>query len=329
MECRICSSIINESPLLVKEMMFGTGLTYPYFKCPSCGCLQIEHPETNTENLYPASYYSFNTYNITSLTIKIKRMVVRYSVARELGHHYFFNFLFAKKDRDGGAHALKGRLSKTSKILDVGCGDGSLIDALDWCGYKNLTGIDPFLKQDISQPHYQLLKKSIDELEGSEVYDIIMLHHSFEHVENPLEVMHHIKRLLKKDGLCIIRIPVSDSYVFEKYRENWVQLDAPRHIFLHTNKSMELLASRNDLRIESIVDDSIEFQFLGSEQYKNGISLSDSRSYFVSPHKKFFFNKKHLFSPGDIKNFKAQATRLNKEGKGDQRIYYIINSSHP
>lgn len=189
-----------------------------------------------------------------------------------------------------------------------------------------MKGIDPYLNSDVISSNYQLLKKSIEELEGNEIFDVIMLHHSFEHVENPYEVISHIKRLLKKDGLCIIRIPVSDSYAFDFYKENWVQLDAPRHVFLHTNRSMEILTSKYNLSVESIVDDSLEFQFIGSEQYKKGIGLNDPGSYYVAPYKKLFFNKKHLFSTSDIEEFKKHAIVLNQEGKGDQRIYYIRNS---
>lgn len=327
MDCRICLNKITEKPLQVKEMMFGTGKFYSYLKCSFCGCLQIDHPEKNIENLYPSSYYSFNTYNISGITKKIKRLVLRYSVADSLGYRLFLNFLFAVKRRDVGAQVLKGRISRNSVLLDVGCGDGGLVDALSWCGYKNLTGIDPYLNTDVNNGNYQLLKKSIEEFEGEELFDIIMLHHSFEHVENPFEIMLHIKRLLKRDGLCIIRIPVADSYAFEHYKENWVQLDAPRHTFLHTNKSIEIIASKYNLKIDSIVDDSQEFQFIGSEQYKKGIALSDPRSYYISPLKKLFFNKEHLFSKKDINKFKKESDALNKEGKGDQRIFYIKNNN--
>ena len=168
-----------------------------------------------------------------------------------------------------------------------------------------------------------MLKKNIETLEDAEKYDVIMLHHSFEHVENPGNVMENINRLLKKNGLCIIRIPVADSFACNFYKEYWVQTDAPRHVFLHSNKSMQLLSSQNGLFIESIVNDSTEFQFIGSEQYKIGISLNDQRSYYVPPYKKTFLNKKHPFAKKDIKKYQRQAVLLNKEGKGDQRIFYL------
>lgn len=119
MECAICLNKINEGPLHVKEIMFGTGKFYSYFKCSFCGCLQIERPEKNTENLYPGNYYSFNTYNISGIIKKIKRLVVRYSVASALGYKSLFNFLFAVNTRDGGAHALKGKVPKIPAFLTL------------------------------------------------------------------------------------------------------------------------------------------------------------------------------------------------------------------
>jgi SAM-dependent methyltransferase len=323
MNCRICNATTNEKPLKIKEMMFGTGKIYSYLQCSSCGCLQIEEAERNIENMYPREYYSFNTYNIGGLIKNLKQLVTRCSVGSALGNKSLINLFFAKNGRAAGANALKGRISTNMTILDVGCGDGSLIDALNWNGYENLIGIDPYLNENLIRKDFKLLKKDISELEGCEIFDVIMLHHSFEHVENPSEVLCHIRKLLKRDGVCIIRIPVSDSYAFETYKENWVQIDAPRHFFLHTNRSMDILTSKNKLKIESIVDDSSEFQFIGSEQYKKGIALKDPKSYFISFYKKAIFNKKHLFSYSDIKKFKDQAEALNKAEKGDQRIYYI------
>ncbi len=323
MKCKICESDQFFPAIVVKEMMFGSRNTYRYIQCESCLCLQLIEKETNQAKLYPKLYYSFNTYQQNSVKSLIKRFVIKQSVAKALGKSNLFFSALAQQKRQSGAHALKGIINKTSSILDVGCGDGKLIDALSSCGYQHLMGIDPFLDKDFTCEKYNLLKKNIDDLPSKEQFDVIMMHHSFEHVDNPFEVMHHVKRLLKPNGVFILRIPVADSFAFKKYQANWVQLDAPRHIFLHSNTSIKLIAKQNDLKITGIIDDSTAFQFIGSEQYLHGISLDDSRSFFVSPLKKTIFNKKHIFSRAQIKSFHQQAEALNKTGKGDQRIFYL------
>ena len=38
-------------------------------------------------------------------------------------------------------------------------------------------------------------------------YDIITFNHSFEHIEDPLEILKHANKLLAVNGTCIERIP--------------------------------------------------------------------------------------------------------------------------
>jgi SAM-dependent methyltransferase len=316
--CRICNSYEFEKQILVKEMMFNTNKVYHYYKCSHCGVLQIEKPEEDSEYLYPSNYYSFSS-RANSIKNKVKQLFNKWSVAKELTEESIMPRILPLRESKDAA-SLKGYVKKDQAILDVGCGTGELIMALYDIGYQDIKGIDPYIKETFSYKNALIEKKSLVELEN-EKFDLIMLHHSFEHMDNPLEIMTKIKNLLTPTGLCIIRIPVSDSYSFEYYKENWVQLDAPRHVFLHTNKSILHLASTVDLRIEKIVDDSGIFQFVGSEQYKQNISLSAPNSYYRAMHKKLF--GKEIFSKKQIADFKLQATNLNKIGNGDQRIYYI------
>ena len=73
-----------------------------------------------------------------------------------------------------------------------------------------------------------------------------------------------ISKILSENGVCIIRIPVKTKYIWNCYSVNWVQIDAPRHFFLHTLKSFELLVEKSGLSIQDVIFDSTEFQFWGS-----------------------------------------------------------------
>jgi predicted SAM-dependent methyltransferase len=75
-------------------------------------------------------------------------------------------------------------------------------------------------------------------------WDIITLNHVFEHLDNPLEILHNLNKLLSIKGKLLLRFPVIDSFAFEKYKENWVQFDAPRHVNLFTRKSIALLVEK-------------------------------------------------------------------------------------
>jgi ubiquinone/menaquinone biosynthesis C-methylase UbiE len=269
--------------------------------------------------LYPTNYRSFSSAKNT-FAGKIKRKLIKNSVANELG----ISNIFSRKLNMGvhmAARSLRNKIDKETKILDVGCGSGELIEALSSLGYKNVSGVDPYIDNDINFSGWSIKKDFITELNEDQKYDVIMLHHSFEHMSNPEDVLCKIQKLLSPNGICLIRIPVADSYAYEYYRENWVQLDAPRHVFLHTNKSMAFLAEKVGLKVDEIINDSINFSFIGSEQYKRGISLTSPQSYFKPFYKKIF--SKSIFSSKELIQFSERAIKINSEGKGDQRIYIL------
>jgi predicted SAM-dependent methyltransferase len=100
-----------------------------------------------------------------------------------------------------------------------------------------------------------------------------MLHHVFEHMDNPLAVLKRLHELLKPSGTLLIRIPVSDSYAWRKYGVHWVQLDAPRHFYLHTTRSIAYLAKQSGWALQAIIYDSISWQFYSSEGYQCDVPL--------------------------------------------------------
>ena len=123
-----------------------------------------------------------------------------------------------------------------------------------------------------------------------------MLHHSLEHMADPLEVFENLYRILKPNRFVLIRTPLASSYAWKKYGVNGVQLDAPRHLFLHTIESMRILAQKVGFEIDDIIFDSTEFQFLGSEQYMRDISLTDERSFKVRSTEATFLRRSRAAS---------------------------------
>ena len=119
-------------------------------------------------------------------------------------------------------------------------------------GIESLTGCDPFIENDISYENgVQIFKKNIHEMTGE--FDVIMLNDSFEHMTDPHETMDSLKRLLANGGTIKMTLPIYPNIAFEKYKENWYQLDAPRHIFLHSINSLKLLANQHGFKIVQMI----------------------------------------------------------------------------
>ena len=305
--CKICGNKTDNIPFKAKELMLGLQHEFNYFECSNCSCLQIEKVPENVSEYYASDYISFNKYEFsTRLTwfrsFTKKKLAGYYSgkfnlVGYLLGFFYPNPFLWI----------VSNVANFNSRILDVGCGNGKHILSMQRSGYQDLTGIDPYIVKDVIYDNgVSIYKKDLFDLTGQ--FDLIMLNHSFEHMDSPLKVLEKLKTLLTKDGYILIRIPVASSFAWRKYRTNWIQLDAPRHFFLHTTKSMAILTEQSGLEIKKINFESTSFQFTGSEKYLRGLKYEDVDT---------------LFSTEQIKAFDAEAKHLNKINDGDTACFYL------
>lgn len=314
MKCRICNNTENNRTYIAREMMMGLREKFTYYQCHKCKCLQIAEPPGNISNYYSDEYYSFEENEDAGWVtrfLKYKRnqfAVFNRSVIGKL--------LYEKYPKEDLRSLSNINLKRSDKILDVGCGKGALLRALHQLGFKNLTGIDPFNREEVIDisGNFKIFRKSIRDVKGR--WDLIMMHHVFEHMADPAGVLENVIRLLSSGGYCIIRIPVTQSEAWENYRENWVQLDPPRHFFIHSPQSIKCLLRDKNLELKDIIYDSTSFQFWGSIQYENDIPLQHETSYAVNPDKS-------MFTPEEIRKFSQKAEDLNREHKGDQAVFIL------
>ena len=185
-------------------------------------------------------------------------------------------------------------------------------------GINNVLGIDPNNDKDITyKNNLQIEKKQLQDIKTK--WDFIMFHHSFEHFEDPLKTLEIVSTLLNKNGVCLIRIPIVPCAAWAKYKADWVQIDAPRHFFIHSLKSMDILTKKTGFNISNIIYDSNELQFCGSEQYKKNISIMSDKSYYKNKNNS-------IFSKKEINFFKKQSMSLNKKRMGDQVALFLTKN---
>ena len=315
--CRICGTKADHPFYCVREMMYGLNEEFLYFQCVECKCLQIVDFPEEISKFYPKGYLSFasdpSRLYLNPLESCVRRLRDSYGA---LGKGFLGRWIEKIYPAPEDLKALaRVSLTKRSRILDVGCGSGMLLYLLREAGFSNVMGVDPHIDQDIEYKNgLRIFRQEIHDVEGE--WDLIMFHHSFEHMRDPLKVLQSVSKLLVVGGCCLIRVPVVSSFAWENYGVHWVQLDAPRHFFLHSLNSLRDLAMREKFHLEDIVSDSDEFQFWGSEQYKQGISLRSDRSYGRSP-------LGSIFSKAEMERFRKKAKQLNQDSRGDQAAFYF------
>ncbi len=324
LKCRICDNKDRNTIYKVREMMLGLRDTHNYFECADCGCLQIVEVPENIQDYYPSGdYYSYDEIKSTK-GIKGKLIKNRDRFAAT-GKGILGGIMQQMQPHDKLPSLQHANVNLDSKILDVGCGAGHLLHSMKEAGFTNILGIDPFNEADIKYDNglsivknsiHDLPKKSSADDDNAGDWDLIMFNHSYEHVYDQVEVLEKTWELLKSNGMCMLRIPTVTSWAWRHYSENWVQLDAPRHFFLHSIKSVHMLAEKTGFELEDVIYDSFAFQTWGSEQYKQDIALHEENSYAIDP-------KKSPFSEEDIKSYTEHSKVLNKSKAGDQAAFYL------
>ncbi|MBK6751084.1 MAG: class I SAM-dependent methyltransferase [Acidobacteria bacterium] len=301
-------------------MMFGTRESFGYFECAQCGTLQIEEvPDLRRH--YPKDYLSLGNAEDVPLAHTLRRRIVARSVGKYLlsGRGILGRMVLQIKpwfatQFPRSFHDLPGRVTLDSRILDFGFGTGRLPQTLHYLGFRRLLGADAFIDSDIRYSSGVEIKKgSLADLEPA--FDLVMLNHSFEHLPDPALALAEIQRLLSPSGVALIRMPVVNA-AWKKYGPDWVQLDAPRHLFLFSESGFTEFAENHGFVVEKVVYDSEAMQFWGSEQYKLDIPLNDPRTHNYP-------NIGTVFSIEQIREWERASELLNQKGQGDQAAFYL------
>lgn len=304
--CRLCGGTIART-LDVREMMFGTREHFAYELCAACGCLQIATIPADIARHYPPGYYSFAVKPPGTLK-RLRRRLKRSPILA--APHPVAGWLKRAFPRDRLLHLYRDiGVTTADRILDVGTGSGEHVLALRDAGVSKAVGLDPYVDADIMDGGGVLVhKRDLGAMTGE--FDLVTFHHALEHVPDQVQSLAQARARLGARGRILVRVPCVSSWAFEQYGTNWVNLDAPRHFCLHSHQSMGIAAAKAGLVIDRLWCDATGMSFMGSEQYRRDIPLTDPRS--------FTRNKRgSIFSESERAEFERRATMLNAALRGD------------
>ncbi len=207
--------------------------------CPDCG-LGRTWPPVPGEDIarwYPEQYYG--------------KKNVRFNPLFEVMVRWF---------RKRRAAVLYNRVPR-GPVLDIGCGRGMMLSYMRELGYE-AHGLELSEASAHHARHVLKLEVSTGDFLTSphekNRYNAVIFCHTLEHFANPVASIARAYELLKPGGVLWLAVPNYGSWQARLFGRYWFHVDAPRHYFHFTVKSLDAILQRHHLRVVQLDHFSFE-----------------------------------------------------------------------
>ena len=235
MQCPVCGGALSVSVhRKVRDFEFGLPVLADFDACASCGLLaQVPQPTAAAlAGYYPADYRPHAGGQ--GLVSRLKDLQASLQLRR------LSKFLPARSE----------------PILDLGCGGGHFLRALERRGHTNLTGIDRTAelgrKFEGTRVRYRAVDLDREPVLGGP-YRAIFMNYVIEHFVSPEVVLRACRAALAPGGRVLLLTPNSRSLSHRFFGRYWSGLHAPRHTQLFNPDNLKLLAEKTGFDPPAVV----------------------------------------------------------------------------
>lgn len=140
--------------------------------------------------------------------------------------------------------------------LDVGCGQGMLLDLLREAGWQTV-GIErsgaAAAAIDAGHRVHAIDVEDPDERTAlDERFDVITMTHVLEHLRNPVGALRWIASHLREDGLAVVEVPNWEDLARPLWGARYRPLELGDHLSFFERRTLTDLAERADLRVRTL-----------------------------------------------------------------------------
>jgi 2-polyprenyl-3-methyl-5-hydroxy-6-metoxy-1,4-benzoquinol methylase len=219
--CNFCGATATEPFVVVSDLLLERlDVKTTLVRCRQCG-LVYQNPRPTLAEMgehYPPQYESY-----ADQTVQTKR-----------------NWLLQKAVQHGANKRCRfvTRHKPAGKLLDVGCAMGGFLLAMRDQGNWTLTGVE--VNQSVAalarERHgLDVFAGTLEEAQfPTASFDVVTLWDVFEHLHDPQHALTEIHRILRPDGIVVIRVPNLASWDASLFGATWAGLDSPRHLYILT-----------------------------------------------------------------------------------------------
>ena len=190
------------------------------------------------------------------------------------------------------------KLNQNSKIIDIGCGQGSELLFLKKNGFKNLYGSEmndarvTNARMNFPETIFNGGYKNIPPIK----FDVVYSNHSLEHIVNMDSYFKKMNSITKKDSLIIVNVPNS------LYESIFYQILYIGHVHSFTPESLTYLGKRHGFHsvfLKPTRIDEIKIIFSKNKKKLNNFEVINHKKYDID------FFKKRFSKPFDVTSKKS------------------------
>jgi 2-polyprenyl-3-methyl-5-hydroxy-6-metoxy-1,4-benzoquinol methylase len=168
------------------------------------------------------------------------------------------------------------------RLLDVGCGNGDLLQRAQSLGWK-VEGFD-FDPKAVAAAQAAGLKVRLGSIQlysnTREAFDVVTCNHVIEHVHEPRQLLAAMHRVLKPGGRLWIETPNIGSIGHALFGSSWRGLETPRHLALFNHQSLVRMLGDSGFSVTHRTPFNIQhirFVFASSEAIAAGRDPANAR----------------------------------------------------
>lgn len=233
MSCIICQhdqfkNLIIRNPLNKSEI-------YTYKVCLNCGLGELELAAHDMSKHYDAEYDEYEK-EATGIITAVAKM--------------FFLDRYEYVKRFSNLNTIK-------KVLDIGSGKGKYLSNFLNDSNISLVGIDVNESAiELSKEKYPNIKfvysNDLTDIEQFGKYDLVSMWHVLEHIDNPVEYLKQVNRLLTNKGDFYVEVPNINSMNLKIFGSRYQWISLPEHLYFYSEKSLKMLLEKTGFEIRNV-----------------------------------------------------------------------------
>jgi len=139
-------------------------------------------------------------------------------------------------------------IKSPGRVLDIGASIGTFLSIYKDHGWEVL-GIDPS-RTTATKKGIKIINGYIEEVKFPENYfDLVILNHTLEHLDNPVLVLKKVNKILKKGGIVFVDVPNAGGLGSKILGSKWAFRCPEEHKWQFTKKSLSSVFKKSGFEI--------------------------------------------------------------------------------